>query len=80
MLERADSRRLDPRHGAAGHPYRSGQAIDVRHDLTRHRHLVRRARCAKIVLHIDYDQRGVASLDCFVGQQLAHPAHDTVLH
>src|SRR5271170_8154090 len=37
-------------------------------------------QCAEIVLHIDHDQCSAASLDRIVGQQLAHPAHDTVLH
>src|SRR5271154_993628 len=79
MSEPADRRRLDPRNGAARRSYRFSQAIDVRHDLARHWDLVRKTWRTEIVLHVDYDQRGVASLDCIVGKQLAHAAHDAIL-
>lgn len=70
MLDCTDSRRLDPSHGAARRSYRFSQAIDVRHDRAGQRHLLRKARCAEIVLHVYYDQRGAASLDLIVGYSL----------
>ncbi len=42
-------------------------------------HFVREARRAEIVLHIDHNQRGAASLDRIVGEQRTHSAHDAVL-
>src|SRR5215472_7318951 len=62
---------LDPHDPAAGRARRPGEAVDVRHDLARLRHLGRLARRHEAVLQIDNDERGARRIEIIEGMQAA---------